>query len=561
MDSGNSLDSEYAKASSEGFAISIKDILAALRQGWWCPVFGCLIGLMLGTAYIVFVPTPYRSTARILLDTSVSRYLQTNKIVDEPIFDEAGIGSQIYILSSESILVPVIRSMNLAHDPEFAGPPKDAQNLGYINKLKKIAKQSIGWNGDADSTIDPDAVLERTAVEALLKNLTVFRGDIANVIDVTFTSQDPNKAAKIANAVADTYIAADLETRLKSTKTVSQWLQNRLLELKAQTLDADRALQNYKIANNLLGTGKNLLSSEQLSELNTQLTNARVAVAETKARFDGAHQVSEGIMDPKISAAAAMQRQEIPEAAVKSGAKTALGTFAANNTDIVKLRSEYRDLAARVAELEPDLGPRHVAVIKLHKKMDELRRTIRDQEQLIADSYANEYQLAKARESELAATVAQVTGEAGTDSQAQVKMRELESSADTLRTLYNSFLQKYNEMSTTQTETLSLQNARIINRATPPLHKISKKTAVVLAGSVMFGLFLGAGVVVAREWAADVFRTPKAVEQATGIQCVILPTVKENGGEGGTKSTMIEEFVLDARMRARQLSQPIWQPS
>jgi succinoglycan biosynthesis transport protein ExoP len=240
-----------------------------------------------------------------------------------------------------------------------------------------------------------------------------------------------------------------------------------------------------------------------------------------------------------------MGRQEINDARGVNNAKARPTTFVANNTDMVNLRSEYRDLAAKVAELEPDLGPRHFAVVKLHKKMDELRRTIRDQEQLIADSYANEYQLAKARESELAATVAQVVGEAGTESQAQVKMRELESAADTLRTLYNSFLQKFNEISKTQTETLSLQNARIINRATPPLRKISKKTATVLAGSIMLGLFLGAGTAVAREWAADVFRTRKAVEQVTGIQCVILPTVNENR-EGSTKSTMIEEFVLDA---------------
>jgi polysaccharide biosynthesis transport protein len=41
-------------------------------------------------------------------------------------------------------------------------------------------------------------------------------------------------------------------------------------------------------------------------------------------------------------------------------------------------------------------------------------------------------------------------------------------------------------------------------------------------------------------------RTPKAVEQVTGIQCVILPTVKENRQDGSTKSTLIEEFVLDA---------------
>jgi succinoglycan biosynthesis transport protein ExoP len=316
MDSVNSPDSEYANASSEGFGIGAKDILATLRQDWLFPVFGCLIGLMLAVAYIVFVPAHYKSTARILLDTSVNRYLQTNKIADEIAYDEVAIASQVYILSSESIIVPLVRSMNLAHDLEFVGSRRDTQNLGYIDKLKNIVKQSIGWNGGADATIDPDAVRERTAVESLLNKLSVVRGNVANVIDVTFTSQDPKKAANIANAVADTYIESDLETRLKSTKTISQWLH------------------------------------------------------------------------------------------------------------IVKLRSEYRDLAAKVAELEPDLGPRHTAVVKLHKKMDELRRTIRDQEQLIAEAYANEYQMAKARESELAATVAQVTGEAGTDSQAQVKMRE-----------------------------------------------------------------------------------------------------------------------------------------
>ena len=83
--------------------------------------------------------------------------------------------------------------------------------------------------------------------------------------------------------------------------------------------------------------------------------------------------------------------------------------------------------------------------------------------------------MAKARESELAATVAQLVGETGTGSQAQVTMRELESSADTLRNLYNSFLQKFKEINTIQTETIPVQNARIITQAAPPLYKSSKK--------------------------------------------------------------------------------------
>jgi len=456
-----------------------------------------------------------------MLDKSVTRYLQTNKIVDDPTsFDEAEIASQVYILSSESIVVPVVRSMDLAHDSEFVGSPNAGG--GSIEKVVKLVTQSIGWNDHADATIDPDAAREETAVETFLKRLSVWREDVANVISVTFASEDPNKAATIANAIADTYIATSLETKLKSTKMVSQWLQDRLMELRVQTLDADRALQNYKIANKLVNTDKGSLNSEQLSNLNTQLTNARIALTEAKARRDGVHQMAgEGMMNAAVTDA------------------------------LTKLRSEYRDVAAKATEIETGVGPAHTAVIKLHNKMDELRKSIRDEEQRVADSYANEYQIAKTRESELAATMAQLIGEAGTNSQAQVKMRELESSADTFRNLYSSFLQKFKEINTIQTETIPVQNARILTRAAPPQHKNSKKAAAVLAGSIMVGLFLGAGAAVAREWAADVFRTPQGVEEVTGMPCVILPKVQPNRGRaalfhGSAKSMLVEEFVLDA---------------
>src|SRR5467141_2341250 len=525
MDARNNdfpIQSEYTYVSSVGPAISARDILATLRREWRFPLFGCLIGLTLGVCYIIFVPTLYKSSARIMLDRSVTRYLQTNKIVDDPTYDEAEIASQVYILSSESIVVPVVRSMNLAHDSEFVGQPNagDAQILERIKNVRKLIKQFIGWNDRADA--DPNAVLEETAVGTFLKRLSVYREDVANVINVTFDSEDPNKAANIANAVADTYIATTLETKLKSANVVSQWLQTRLMELKVQAMDADRALQNYKIDNNLVNTDKGSLNSEQLSNLNTQLTNARIALTEAKARLDGIHHVGgEGI------------------------------TGTAATEVLTKLRLEYRDVAAKAAELESSVGPAHIAVIKLHNKMDELRKSIRDEEQRVADSYANEYQIAKTRESELAATMAQLIGEAGTNSQAQVKMRELESSADTFRNLYSSFLQKFKEINTIQTETIPVQNARILTRAAPPQHKSSKKAAAVLAGSIMVGLFLGAGAAVAREWAADVFRTPQAVEEVTGIPCVVLPMVQPNRErtalfQGGAKSMLVEEFVLDA---------------
>ena len=517
--------SQYSYASSASPAISVTDILGILRREWLFPALGCLMGLALALLYILIVPAAlYKSSARILLDRSVNRYLESNKIADEPSFGEPEIESQVYILSSESIIIPVVRSINLARDPEFVGAPPNARSAWGLDKLKAIVKQIT--NRNSDIAIDSDAVVERIAVETFLSRLSVYR-EARNVINVTFASEDANKAASIANALADTYLAASLEAKFKSTKVVSQLLQDRLMELKSQTVDADRALQNYKIANNLVSTGKGLLNAEQLSHLNTQLTNARIAMTEAKMRLDRIQQTA------------------------NEGVPTATVPDTLNNNVIVTLRSQYRDLASRVTEIQARVGSEHMAVVKLRSRMDEVSRAIRDEEQRIAASYASEYQIAKARNSELTAAVAQVAGEVGTSNQAQITMRELESSADALRNLHNSFLQKFNEINSVQTQTAPVRDARIITRAAPPLHKSSKKSMAVLGGSIMLGFLLGAGAAIAREWAAGVFRTPSLVRQVTDIDCVILPIVRTKrkpvtNFQRSTGSMLIEEFVLDA---------------
>jgi polysaccharide biosynthesis transport protein len=538
---------ETRDLSSVGPGMGIADILWTLRRRWLWPVFGCLIGLTLAFCYVASVPTPYKSSARILLDRSLNRYLQTNKILDEPTFDEAEIGSQVYLLSSDGVVVPVVRSMNLTHDSEFVGPSKEgsARVWGYIDGLKKFVEQSIGWNTVAP--IDPNTALERSVIDAILRRLTVYREDVANVISVSFESEDPNKAARIANAIADSYIATTLDSKIKATKMVSQWLQDRLTELRTQALDADRALQDYKIANNLIATGKgNLPNSEALNTLDTQLSNARIAVAEAKARLDRIQRMgAESIMN--VIAADVGSNPEV--------ARSGRLNWALTNAEILRLRTQYRELTSRAAEIESIVGPNHSAVLKLRDRIDDLHKSIQEEEQRIADAYANEYQMAAVRESELAASKSQSIGEAETTTQAQITMRELESSADALRTLYNSFLQKFKEINTLQTQTIPIQSARILTRAAPPLYKSYKKPTAILAGGMMLGFLLGAGAVVGREWLAGVFRTPRAVEQITELPCVVLPMVqagreRPSWSFGGARQTPteapIEEFALDA---------------
>ena len=112
---------DYAPPAAVRPAFGLWEIIDVLRREWRLPVIGLLIGLAVAAAYVAVVKAPYKSTARILIDRSLNRYLQTNKIVDQPTLDEVEVGSQLYVLSSDKVMLPVIRALNLTNDREFGG--------------------------------------------------------------------------------------------------------------------------------------------------------------------------------------------------------------------------------------------------------------------------------------------------------------------------------------------------------------------------------------------------------------------------------------------------------
>src|SRR5689334_1733736 len=499
-------------------SIGVMDIFESLRRGWRFPLYGLLIGLTLASVAYIYIPTPYKSSARILVDRSVNRYLQTTKIADQPTFDEGEIGSQVYVLSSDSVIVPVVRALGLTRDWEFVGQPKMgvARLSDYLGDLKRFFLKS----SEPD---DREAALERAAAEAVVKRLTVTREDVANVINVAFESDDKFKAANIANAIADTYIVTSMDAKLQSTKVASHWLQERLVELKKQVGDADKALEEFRTANNIKA-GAGGPNAELRANLNTQLTQAQIATAEAKSRLE---RIQKGSLDEVTSIVGAD--------ALNNSARSGVINFALNNSDLVRMRSQYRDVSAKLTEVTARVGNQHEIAVKLQRQTSDLKAAIQAEERRIADAYVNEYQVAAAREAELSASIAKLFG--GSD--ATNELRELESTAETLRNLYNSTLQKFKETNTIENGSIPVQSARVISRAAPPLTKNSKKALAVMGGSLFLCLFLGVGAAVGREWIADVLRSPRAVEQVTGKKCVVLPMID-------AKSGPIEEYVLDA---------------
>jgi succinoglycan biosynthesis transport protein ExoP len=494
-------------------------LIGVIRRGWALPVIGALIGLIAGLVYAGITPSLYTSSARILLDRTVNSFLQSKKIIDVPVLEDNAAASQLHIISSESIILPVVRSMNLAHDPEFVGPSRNsADSHGWdwaslIGRIKRLIK--------SEAPAPSEQMLERIAVESFLKRLTVNREDVPSVITITFGSEDPGKAAAIANAIAERYLTANDEAKMKSTRLAGELLQERLNELKQQAAAADKLLINFTVSNNLSAHRKVADSGDAVSSLTSQLMNAQAAIAELKARLN------------------VMNQGESEDIAVER---------VTDNAVILQLRAQYLDNSVRVAELESRVGSTHTAVLKLRGRADELKRAILNERQRVANSYKNEYEIAKARKEEIASELAKlVSGEGGGDSQARVTMRELESSADTLRRSYDNVLQRLNELSTASD--VIGPDARIITKAAPSIRKASRKAQVVLGGGVLAGIMLGLGLAFARELVSGVIRVPGHLKDVTDAYCVVLPRVRvvaaKKAKSGGIAPRM-EEYVLDA---------------
>jgi succinoglycan biosynthesis transport protein ExoP len=511
----------------------IADLVGIARRGWIFPAAGATVGLICALMIISIIPPVYKASSRIAFERTTPRYMQTNKVTNEPIIDDYDTLGQAYVISSESILLQVVRSLSLASDPDFAEGEagKHSESLGSrVRDLFGSTARALGLSEEKAEarSIDPRKEPEKLAFDSLVRNLTVSREEVASVMTIAFSWKDPVKAAAIVNAVVDTYINGSIADKMKTTDVARRVARERVEELKQQVNDADRALFEYKAANKILGTEFLMLSHNQLNVVQTQVTNAQLAMAEAKARME------------RIA-----------------GDPNAISMFAPDNEVIKKLRGELLDLSIRAKDIEKLVGPDHLAAIKVRNQMEQLRQAIAGEQSRIAESFGKDYELARARYDELSAAASDVINSEGANSNAQTRVRELEGATQTLRSLYSRMQQQVSEMNVVEAQPSISPDARVLMRATPPLQtESSKKRFLILAGGSVLGLLFGSTIVLARNFPFGVFRTSQQVTYATGLECAVLPEILASDERD---SLMSGEYVLNwPYSRFAQTLRSIW---
>lgn len=472
-------------------------------------VFVCCLAL--GALYYFTTTPSYTATGTMLLDTRKVQLLEKESVLGDIQVDASTVQTQVEVLKSENISLAVIRKLRLTEDPEFVG-----DDTGLMSRVMAFVTSLTGSGSAAPLT---ESEREKIVLEAFSKQLSVLRLGLTYVMEVSFTSHNAEKSARVVNAIVEAYLTEQLDSKYQAARRAGVWLLDRIKELRAQSTAADRAVVEFKEKNNIVDTGGGkLMTEQQVSEINSQLIIARAGAAEAKARLDRIR--------------ALMSSPNIADGAVSDTLKSEV---------IIKVRNQYLDLAQREAMLSLKYGSNHLATVNLRTQMQELKRNIVDEMSKIAESYKSDYEIAKAREESLKASLAAVVTEAQIGGQAAVQLRELEANRETAKAIYDSFLHRYMEAAQQQ-DAMPISETRLISPATAPLKKSAPKGSITLLVSVALGGILSFGVAFLREASDSVLRTTDQVESNLHSACLaMVPALKASSAARPGRAEAFDE--------------------
>ena len=431
---------EPVPVARDGAADIIDFAWVFLRRQYAVILFCALLGLAAGVIYLLRTPPQYTAHTNLILDARRGQFLQQQSIlVDAPV-DTGWIDSQVKIVKSENVGEAVIKDLHLTEFPEFVGSEVDwfGQLLGLLGASRPSPRSKFE--------------LMRQALSALKRGLQVERVGTSYVLDIGFTSNDADRAAQVANSVADAYIVDQMDAKLQANRRASDWLQSRVNGLRDQASAAERAVVLFNQQNGIVSADGKLINEQRVADLNSQLVLVRGHTSEAQARLN------------RIEA---IIRSDSPTAS------DALISDALNNPIITKLRQEYLDAVNREAAWSARYGRNHLAVVNLRNRINEIRSSIFGELKRYAQIFTSDFEIAKQRQESLERDLALAVLQSEETNKMRVAMRDLESSAQSSRALHDTFLQRH--MESIQQQSFPITEAWVTSPPTRPLYKSAPK--------------------------------------------------------------------------------------
>lgn len=455
----------------------------------WKIVAGTTGVVILFTLVVLYSITPgYTGVAQIMLDPHHNGMPGSNNLISELALDTPAIESQVTLLQSPSLLQRVVVDQKLVDDPEFGSEAKSFSLIHFLFGWLHSSSKSSSSGQMMDGAMPADVL---SSVHKLQSALSVAREGTTYVLKVSVTSHSPEKAARLANAVANAYLVDQLDQRYDDAKRESKWLTSRLKSLGDQLRKAEEAVQKFRVEHNLVSTGTGTINQQQLSELNAKLVSVRAEAAERKAKYEQAEKI------------------------VKAGGNVDAIPAVIESNVIQNLREQEAQISRQEADLMAKYGPRHPLVVNVRAQHADIERQIGAEVKRIVANLQDSYEVVYKREMSLQNSLMELAGNTGIENQNEIQLHALERIAKADKTLYEQFLSR--SKITQQVESFKQENARVIAPASVPGAPSYPRKKIILAFALVFGLGLGFGSSYLLDFLNPGFRTYKQIEDQLGL--------------------------------------------
>jgi capsular exopolysaccharide synthesis family protein len=472
---------------------------------------------VVGWIHVNQIRSIYTASSTLMLGVQKAQAVDIESVLQRDYWGDMVL-AEIEVLKSRGLARKVVQRLNLANYEEFNPSLREPEEslfdfLRYVNPRswippawKATIKEALGRETRVDPVEPPteDELENRqlaAATNILLGKIKVTEIEYAGVVTISVSSWDRSMAARIANEYPEAYIVDQLEARFEATEKANVWLSEQLQELEAKVRESERAVEIFREERGLTEVAGGGLLDRQLSELNSQLIVARAELAEIEARLEQIRLLNVGNTN-----------------------RLATMTEVLSSPMIQQLRSQELEVLARQSELRLEFGPKHPRMLQVQAELGEIRERIELEVANLITGLENEADFARARIAKLEMGLRDVQGEFSDINQDAVQLRALEREAAANRALFETFLARFKETSTTQG--METSDARVLSAAEVPGGPSYPDRRQKLLTIVLMGFFGACGLVLALNLLNPGLRSPEQVQQTLGEYVLgVVPNV------------------------------------
>jgi capsular exopolysaccharide synthesis family protein len=469
-------------------ADALKWVQRVFRKHWPLLIASIVLSTAVGLFYGKSQPKVYDAATLIEFDPDVIKPLgnKADPMVGwSAIWDtQSYYETQYRIMISDRVLGAVVRDLGLQTDQAF---------WGFKPQAPVPMDESIG---------------------ALRGRLNIDPVKGSRLVYIRIEDTSPAQARRLADAVARTYIAQNLETTVSATSDTLVWLSGQLDHFKGDLETTENDLHEFKKRNDLPSSSLEEVSKQVREEMHSYdeaLTHTRMRKQELAARESELSKLSPETID------------NIPASELL------------NNGFLSSLRKEYQQATSDRRQLIAEgKGENHPQVKKADERIAQLRQAQFDEIKNLQGAIVRDLAIIQHQEQgELALY------EGSRRKAVELNLKELEyHRLDRLRAqnekLYGVLLEQTKEADLRRM--MNTNNIRLVDAAPEPKAPIRPKIPVITGTGALIGLILGLALMFFAEQLDRSLKTPDDVEQRLGVSFLgLLPQAEDAVAAGANK--------------------------